>query len=524
MLSMCWRLLICVALTQILSFHGLSSAEKAPNYTFLKDATKSPLVLTSQYIIIGGGTSGCALAATLSQESSVLVLERGGVPYTNPNIVNMAKFPVNLVDIRPNSPTQQFVSEDGVINHRARVLGGGSALNAGFYTRAESLFVKEMGWDQRLVGESYEWVEKKVAFKPNVKQWQSAVKNGLIEVGVVPDNGFTYDHIYGTKVGGMQKPTAYGVIYEDALGIKHTAYLAKESWSEVILSAGALGSPQILMLSGIGPADHLRAHGIQVVMDQPMVGQGMADNPMNVIYVPSPRPVEVSLIQVVGITNFNTYIEAASGLSLIPSVPQELLRNIVSNQANQTEDIAKAMDAMKIALNTSSNVGIILEKVARPISRGHLELVTTNPHHNPSVTFNYFQAPEDLKSCVDGMNTIVKVLESSAFSDFRYKMVSVQALLGLTAAVPFNLRPKHLSDAFDMEQFCKDTVVTIWHYHGGCQVGKVVDKDYRVIGVDALRVIDGSTWIDSPGTNPQATVMMLGRYMGQRIMQERAQH
>ncbi|KAK6926301.1 Glucose-methanol-choline oxidoreductase, N-terminal [Dillenia turbinata] len=562
---MCWRLLIFVGLTQILSLHGLSSAEKAPNYSFLKDATKSPPVLTSQYIIIGGGTSGCALAATLSQESSVLVLERGGVPYTNPNIVSMAKFPVNLGDIRPNSPTQQFISEDGVINHRARVLGGGSALNAGFYTRAESFFVKEMGWDQTLVEESYEWVEKKVAFKPNVKQWQSAVKNGLIEVGVVPNNGFTYDHTYGTKVGGSifdeeghrhtaadlleyadpgkitvllhatvvkilfrtngkQKPRAYGVIYEDALGIKHTAYLAKESRCEIILSAGALGSPQILMLSGIGPADHLRAHGLQVVMDQPMVGQGMADNPMNVIFVPSPRPIEVSLIQVVGITNFNTYIEAASGLSLIPSVSQELLRNIASNQANQTEDIAKAMDAMKIALNTNTNVGVILEKVARPISRGHLELLTTNPHDNPSVTFNYFQAPEDLKSCVDGMNTIVKVLESSAFSGFRYKMVSVQALLGLTATVPFNLRPKHLRDAFDMEQFCKDTVVTIWHFHGGCQVGKVVDKDYRVFGVDALRVIDGSTWIHSPGTNPQATVMMLGRYMGQRIMQERAQH
>jgi hypothetical protein len=52
--------------------------------------------------------------------------------------------------------------------------------------------------------------------------------------------------------------------------------------------------------------------------------------------------------------------------------------------------------------------------------------------------------------------------------------------------------------------------MTIWHYHGGCQVGRVVDTEYRVLGVDALRVIDGSTFNASPGTNPQATVMLLG--------------
>lgn len=83
--------------------------------------------------------------------------------------------------------------------------------------------------------------------------------------------------------------------------------------NEVIVSSGALGSPQMLMLSGVGPSEHLKAHNITVVLDQPNVGQNMMDNPMNAIFVPSPLPVEVSLIQVVGITRFGTYIEAASG-------------------------------------------------------------------------------------------------------------------------------------------------------------------------------------------------------------------
>jgi choline dehydrogenase len=103
------------------------------------------------------------------------------------------------------------------------------------------------------------------------------------------------------------------VVFRDASGAKHRAYLNKGTKSEIIVSAGALGSPQILMLSGVGPADQLKAHNITVVLDQPLVGQGMSDNPMNAIFVPSPIPVEVSLIQVVGITHFGSYIEAASG-------------------------------------------------------------------------------------------------------------------------------------------------------------------------------------------------------------------
>lgn len=79
------------------------------------------------------------------------------------------------------------------------------------------------------------------------------------------------------------------------------------------MSAGAIGSPQLLMLSGIGPGDQLRAHNITVVLDQPLVGQGMKDNSMNAVFVPSPSPVEISLIQVVGITHLGTYIEGASG-------------------------------------------------------------------------------------------------------------------------------------------------------------------------------------------------------------------
>lgn len=88
------------------------------------------------YIIVGGGTVGCPLAATLSQNFSVLLLERGGVPFGNSNVSFLQNFHLSLADISPTSASQFFFSSDGVYNSRARVLGGGTCINAGFYTRA----------------------------------------------------------------------------------------------------------------------------------------------------------------------------------------------------------------------------------------------------------------------------------------------------------------------------------------------------------------------------------------------------
>jgi len=93
-----------------------------------------------EYIIVGGGTAGCPLAATLSHNYTVLLLERGGSPYGNVNVSYMRNFHISLADTAPTSPAQPFISTDGVINARARVLGGGTCINAGFYTRASTRY------------------------------------------------------------------------------------------------------------------------------------------------------------------------------------------------------------------------------------------------------------------------------------------------------------------------------------------------------------------------------------------------
>lgn len=104
-----------------------------------------------------------------------------------------------------------------------------------------------------------------------------------------------------------------GVIFKDENGKLHKAFLSMRKGSEIIVSCGAIGSPHILMLSGIGPKAELEKLNISVVLDNKFVGQGMSDNPLNTIFVPTNRPVEQSLIQTVGITKKGVYIEASSG-------------------------------------------------------------------------------------------------------------------------------------------------------------------------------------------------------------------
>jgi len=148
-----------------------------------------------------------------------------------------------------------------------------------------------------------------------------------------------------------------------------------------------------------------------------------------------------------------------------------------------------------------------MEKISGPLSSGSLQLTSTDIRLNPSIRFNYFNDPKDLEACVAGIRKIGDVLRSRSMDDFKSTTwVGRRDFRFLGPSLPVDQ-----SDDILMGEFCRRTVSTIWHYHGGCVVGKVVDRDLRVMGIDALRVVDGSILTVSPGTNPQATVLMLGR-------------
>ncbi len=142
--------------------------------------------------------------------------EWAGKPYGNPLIENMMNFQNDLMLNTSTLPAQSFVSEDAgnIPSARARVLGGGSSLIAGFFTYSSPEYVASMGWDGKLVNESYTWVTPIIAEIPELQIFQSTAKAGLLEAGVVHDNGGTFQHLISTKVGGS--------IF-DHTGRRHTA-------------------------------------------------------------------------------------------------------------------------------------------------------------------------------------------------------------------------------------------------------------------------------------------------------------
>ncbi|CAI0410466.1 unnamed protein product, partial [Linum tenue] len=450
-----------------------------PSYLkFVANATAFPSEENYDYVIVGGGTAGCPLAATLSQSYKVLLLERGGVPYGRPSLM----------------------TQEGFLTTLTNVLGGSSTINAGFYSRADPDFYKYSGanWDLRVVNESYEWVERAIVFRPELRNWQSA-------------------HEVGTKIGGStfdgrgRRHSAADLLnYANASNINVAVYASVERvllaysgprgssrsaisaigvvYREVILSAGAIGTPQLLLLSGIGPRPYLSYWGIPVAYHLPYVGQYLYDNPRNGISFVPPVPLEHSLIQVVGITELGAYVEAAS--NVIPFVSP-----------------ARSVFIRAPSAPLYLTVATLMEKIVGPQSVGYLRLSSTDVRMNPLVRFNYFSSPIDMERCVNGTRKIGDVLRTRAMADFRFRdWYGVRNFRFVGPALPVDQ-----SDFEQMADFCRRTVSTIWHYHGGCVVGKVVDADYRVYGIRSLRIVDGSTLTISPGTNPQATLMMLGR-------------
>lgn len=256
----------------------------------------------------------------------------------------------------------------------------------------------------------------------------------------------------------------------------HEAYLRRPKNSsasgEVILSSGALGSPQILLLSGIGPYQHLKDFDIPLIQHLEGVGKRMQDNPCIAFLVdtmPANRLPEPP--QVVGI---------ADGLRFI-------------------------IEAGVLPISSNASRMPIAAKIAFPVSKGKLELQSTDPRQNPLVEFNYLEKNKDLAECVK----MVELLNEVAKSE------SITLFLGLKP------QEKLMSSEDELRKLCKNNVRTYYHYHGGCVIGSVVDNDYKVYGVNGLRVIDGSTFQESPGANPMATLMMLGRYQGIKLLQQR---
>lgn len=330
----------------------------------------------------------------------------------------------------------------------------------------------------------------------------------------------TFSQTLAKKIVFNEQKKATGVQVKGIFGNTFTLSASKE----VIISAGAFQSPQLLMVSGVGPADELKQHDIAVVADRPGVGQNMWDHPF---FAPSYR------VQVDTLTKITSNLIYAAG---------QLLNGVAEKSGSLTNPVAdylaweKIPQALRSKFTQSSQKALfnfpsdwpeaeyisgagyignvsnllsdqpkdgyqyasILGVLVAPLSRGNITLKSSNTDDLPIINPNWLDDPADQEVAI------------SMFKRMRAAFQS-EAMAPVIIGEEYYPGTKVQSDS-DILEFIKDNVMTLWHAASTCKMGKsnddmaVVDAQARVYGVQGLRVVDASSFPFLPPGHPQSTV------------------
>ncbi|MCZ8108592.1 MAG: FAD-dependent oxidoreductase [Burkholderiales bacterium] len=517
--------------------------------------------MSYDYIICGAGPAGCALAHRLSEDPAVtvLLLEAGG-PDTNPLFhmpAGFAKMTKGIASWGWSTVPQRHLDGRVLWYTQARVLGGGSSINAQIYTRGNArdydAWVSEAGcegWGYRDVLPYFRRAEDNQRFADayhgtggpigvsvpiNPLPISEAFLRAAQEFGIPynPDfNGARQGGIghYQVTVRNARRSSAavaylrpareranltvrtgaqvLRVVVEKgrAIGVELSAGSGTEivrAGREVIVSSGAIGSPRLLLLSGIGPADHLRAVGVDVVHDLPGVGANLQDH--------------LDLYAICECTGDHTYDGYATPLRSAWAGLQYLLfrKGPVASTLFETGGFwyadrnARSPDiqfhlglgsGIEAGVARLKNAGVTLNTAfLRPRSRGTVRLASADPAATPLIDPNYWSDPYDREIGLAGLRMAREILRQPALAPF----ILAERLPG----------PGHDSDE-DLARYAFRSCKTDHHPAGTCKMGKdrlaVVGTDLKVHGVDGLRVCDSSVMPLLVSSNTNAPTVMIG--------------
>jgi choline dehydrogenase len=502
---------------------------------------------TFDYIIVGAGSTGCVLANRLSANRSlnVLLLEAGGSD-TNPAIHTLNTV-VSLwgteVDWLFFTEPQPELNGRKITLNQGKVIGGGSSIHAMMNMRGNRYnfdlwnALGNEGWSYQDVlpyfkkSEDYEEGENEfhgvggempVRKCPNPSPVAIAFLNAAMEMGYAgPDwdfNGAQQEDGAGLVQFNITKDnrrascaTAFltpildrpnltvetyalttRLLFEGnrAVGVEYVqngqTHQVKAA-QEVILSAGTILSPKLLMLSGIGSAEVLRSFGIPVVVDLPGVGQNLQDHlRLQVIYQSKREMPTIDLLAEVAL-----FTHTRDGMQ---AAPTDVQINFSAGLPQLAPPEFKA----------TGPVSIFVPVLIQPQSRGEVRLRSTNPHDSPIIDPHYLQMPTDLEAYIRAIELCRQLANTSAFADFNDGEVAP----GLNA---------------DLEQYIRNYAETIWHPVGTCKMGRdamaVVDPQLRVYGVEGLRVADASIMPTVPSGNTNASCVMIGEKAADLVLQ-----
>jgi choline dehydrogenase-like flavoprotein len=312
------------------------------------------------------------------------------------------------------------------------------------------------------------------------------------------------------------QPRAVGVAYRPDGGRGALQTLHLKPGGEVLLSAGAFGSPQLLMLSGVGPAAHLREHGIDVLHDLPGVGDNLHDHPDVVMVVNAPKLTDLfglslpgMLATLKGIAEWRSRRSGpltsnfAEAGGFIKSTPDEAIPDLQLHFV-----VGKLLDhGRKTVWGHGYSCHVCL---LRPQSRGTLRLASTDPQVAPLIDPAFLQDPDDVARLVRGFKRMRELMQQPALRRHG----------GQESAATRWVQ----SDA-QIEQFVRNHADTIYHPVGTCRMGHdalaVVDARLRVHGVAGLRVVDASIMPRVVGGNTNAPVIMVAEKAVDMIREDR---
>jgi choline dehydrogenase-like flavoprotein len=531
---------------------------------------------TYDYIIVGAGSAGCLLAnrLTADRKTRVLLLEAGGQDdwiWLHIPIGYVFSILNPRADWCYRTEAEPALAGRSIPYPRGKVVGGSSAINGMIYMRGagadfdqwRQLGLAGWGWDDVLPyfkahedfcggADEVHGAGGELRVDPPRVNWPvlDAVKRAAIEAGIRPTGDFNRGEIEG--IGPLHVNQRRGVRFQSAkaflrqalarpnltletgvlaervrledgraVGVDYRAQgtrYAANARAEVILAGGSIGSPQLLMLSGIGPGAHLAEHGIDIQVDRPGVGGNLHDH----LQVPLRFTVE-------GLTTLNERYHSPLHRTLMAVEYALLRRGALTMAPSQLGIFTRSSPGVERAdigyvvvpytrTNTASQVpdktpGVTLSFYdCRPTSRGDVRLKSADPAAAPAIRPNYLATGRDQSVAVGGIRVTRGIMRQPSMRRYNPQ--------------EFSPGEKGGDDDASLLAAAAQVGNTVFHPVGTCKMGRptdptaVVDERLRLIGVRGLRVIDASVMPEITSGNTNAPTMMIAEKGAAMVLED----